>query len=519
MRNNLSLAAAALGALVLVGACSDSRQVTPLAPTDPSLAKSAECSGSLAAKISKDVKALYPDDPAQAEALTLFGDVKDNCPNTDDMLAYVQFTIDQLSTPRPDPAGTFEQNLLAHWNDLFHYVGYVSAADIPSSPGVLALTGGAGVLDLDTLPSPEGAVVLTYDDGAGVRVYPQTSLTGSRLFTIEKTGGTCFVTNLEPFGGCYTFGIYPHTVGFDPKLVFAICTPGEIPSTALLGHQPESGPFVVLEHVNIHVCPGTGGTLTWLRNRGALGRFVASALDLFLPQPLYATHGGLSGEDDSASPVGGVNVQTFFADFNNDNVGSAPDTPEVGTWSANSAPPPGTILVQNSIGDLTDQPVVLSQAGGACSHCGTLALQGTMTNSGNALANTGVYEVHWSSLEDKPTVKDAPLVLRDHSGRELARLSYATVSSEDVLYYNGMATGCTWTQSVAQNFVITVDFGTKKTSLSIEGCSTQISDSTEDVGFVKKAATDLASVGWELSGIDAGIIGWDNVVILRLADN
>ncbi|HSA55952.1 MAG TPA: hypothetical protein VLE53_09615, partial [Gemmatimonadaceae bacterium] len=201
--------------------------------------------------------------------------------------------------------------------------------------------------------------------------------------------------------------------------------------------------------------------------------------------------------------------------------GDAPGAPPTVTnfpgddWTDN-AKAPGTILVQSSIGDLIDQPVVLSQAGGACNkNCGGLELSANVYDDGTGVANSGRYEVHGSSLQAKPSVKDAPFQVVDGDGDVLAALAYRTVSSQPTWYFNNQDTNCAWTTNMKQDFVITIDFTTKKTSVSISGCSP-----TPAVYFQDgNQAGELARVGWYLMGIDAGIVGFDDLKVIRLPDN
>jgi hypothetical protein len=172
--------------------------------------------------------------------------------------------------------------------------------------------------------------------------------------------------------------------------------------------------------------------------------------------------------------------------------------------------------VQASIGNLTDQPAVLNQAGGACNNCGTLELSANMFNSGLADADEGTYEVRFDALQNKPSVKEAPFLVRDGSmqRRVFAKLAYRTESSARKLYFNDQDTGCTWTTGMAQHFVITIDFNTRTTSVEIGGCGT-----FGPVEFQQQNAQALVNIGWVMTGIDAGIVGWDNAEIVRLADN
>ncbi|HEX7122263.1 MAG TPA: hypothetical protein VF178_07810 [Gemmatimonadaceae bacterium] len=488
-----------------------------LIPTEPALAQLDACKGQSASKIAKEQRDLFADKDVLKAAQDLFKTVSQGCPNTKpQMLEYIAFTLGQLPSPRPENPGDFEQKLLNHWESVFTFVG-LSGADVPSPANgvtakVLTRGGGAGIIDLG-----DGGEVLTFNGMAGIKVPAQSGQTGARLFTMEPTTVGCFLTNLKKEGSCVLYETFPHVESYAPAVTFGICQINGNPPHARLGHQ-HGNAFEVLDLVTYPaVCPPESHV-----SAGLVGRLLASVGRWLGPKPLIAAHGGLGGLGTAASPVGGVNTETFFADFSNDVVGQAPGSPGVGggAWDVN-APPPGSVLVQAGLGDLTNKPVVLNQAGGACANCGVLRLVGTMFNAGEgAAADNGVYQVTFRALQNKPSVKEAPFVLRDSQGREIARLAYATVSSTRMLQYNGLDTGCRWIVGRSQGFTIQVDLDNKRTTLTVANCGgTEITSRTKNVGLANSAATDLSTLGWVWAGIDAGIVAWDDVQVLRLEDN
>lgn len=508
----------AVAAILLVAACSGDSESVRLIPTEPALTQLDACTGKSASQVAKEQRDLYKDKTVLKQAQDLFKAVSQGCPNTKaQMMEYIAFTIGQLPEARPATPGATEQKLLNHWESVFTYVG-LSGADVPSpANGVtakaLTSAGGVGIIDL-----ADGGEVLTFNEMAGIKVPAQVGQSGARLFTIEPTTVGCFLTNLKKEGSCLLYETFPHVESYAPAVTFGICQINGNPPNARLGHQ-HGNAFEVLDLVTYPaLCPAEAH----VSSTGLLGRLLASVGRWLGPRPLIAAHGGLGGLGTAASPVGGVNTETFLADFNSDVVGQAPGSPLVGTgaWDVN-APPPGFVLVQAALGDLTDQPVVLNQAGGACADCGVLRLVGTMFNSGEgAAADNGVYQVTFRALQSKPSVKDAPFVLRDSQGREIARLAYQTVSSTRQLVYNGLDTGCRWIVNQSQGFTILVDFDTKRTTLVVASCGgTENTSVTQNVGFANSAAADLTSLGWVMTGIDAGIVAWDDIQVLRLADN
>jgi hypothetical protein len=83
-----------------------------------------------------------------------------------------------------------------------------------------------------------------------------------------------------------------------------------------------------------------------------------------------------------------------------------------------------------------------------------------------------------------------------------------------MLAYNNVTLPVSWLQSVAQSFEIVVDLGSKTTSLRIDGSPVA---GFQNVPFVNPAANNVGTVAAEFSGIDAGVLGWDNISITKVA--
>ncbi len=473
-------------------------------------------------------------DPALSSLSAQFSTIKGLCPGAfTEMLTYLQGTIDAFHNGQI-VAGTTAQQVVDHWKSV---TLYVTNSTLVRPAGVLLPSGAARVV-----PAPAGwpVEILSGDNRAGMLVRQLVSPTGSHLFTINVLSPSCLTTNLRQFPSCYDFDVYPAASNFNPPLIVGLCKPDEHASGlpvdffAHLGHQTTRNNHTITEvlaqpDINwSFILPGGCTDQAVASNNfglgnGVFGRVVGSVARALAPRPLFAAHGGLGGMDEFSggfSPIGAINVQTFAADFSNDVVGQPPGSPTLGsgTW-IQTVQSPGTILVQSAIGDpvggLNDKPVVLNQGGGACTNCGSLELTGRLFSASAVAADIGTYTVSWYSLQEKPSVKEAPLLLRDSNGREIARLSYETVSSVPKLFYNGQDTGCLWTQHFAQHFTITVDLDHTKTTLAIDGC---LPNNATNVNFVRLNASNLDSIGWVEMGIDAGIIGWDNITIFRNAD-
>jgi hypothetical protein len=504
--------------IAVVAACSDSSPPSPTsaAPSRPLFAVTPACDNQLSNQIAKEQKALFAG-AALTEAQDRFKVIKSGCPATSEqMLSYIQFTIDQyrLGNVKAQSSGTKQDAVVAHWNSLFVYLGQPApnaSASVLSADGAAAVMPQAGgTRDLTAGPGPNGP-------GAGLHVPDNAAPGGSHLYTIQLISSGCIATTLEQTGSCYQLNSYPHVTTFSPRITVVVCQAGHLEEHLALGHIRGNGSSEVLPRPAGPQFPLLCAEPTsdaGFRRWGPLGRALAAAVSVFTPRPAYAAHGGLGGLSEEMSPFGGVELTFFKATFTADAVGQPPGTPETGSWTTITADPPGSIMVQNALGDLTAKPVALNQSGGNCTVCGGLQLTGTVTTASEVDPNTGVYVVRWTSLEDKPTPKEAPFVIRSTAGLEVARLSYRRLSSTRTLAYNNATLPVSWQQSVAQSFEIVVDLGTKTTSLRIDGVPVA---GFENVPFVNAAANNVGTVAAEFSGIDAGIVGWDNITITKVA--
>ncbi|HVF40369.1 MAG TPA: hypothetical protein VM939_10745 [Gemmatimonadaceae bacterium] len=485
------------------------------------------CDAKLGRAIVDQQRALF-DRTSLKGAQALWDVVTGNCASNnaqakEDLLTYVQYSIDAeaagtLKTPSAfaSPAAA----VVSHWNSVFTYVGHPQP-DLPST--VLESTGAAKVVP----GSITSAVEVSIPAKAAITISPQIATGDQRghLITIYPLSDDCLTgTNLIQTGKCFEFSANPSiSPKLNPGAKIGICQPlnetshGNIPALAHL----VSGKTLVLPpttstYPSLAFCNGTSTVGLW--EGGAAGfarRLVSLAASTFGVKHAYAAHGGLGGIGGSLSPFGGVDRLVFSASFTSA-AGSPPGAPDVGSWLKIFATAPGSILVQGSLGTMTNSPAVLAQGGGNCAQCGGLDLWGKLNAADTGVyASDGVYSVKWTSLQNGPTMKSAPFVLRSSTGQEIARVTYSTVSSVNYLTYNAGTAAGTWVRNVGQDFEITVDLNTKKTSLKVGG--TPIAGA-QDVSFVSATATNFASVRAEFSGIDSGIIGWDNVVVERLAD-
>jgi hypothetical protein len=511
----------------MLSACGDRPGTLPSAPPPPAEIAAAPpggnsaCGTGLARDISSSIDDLFTGGE-RTSAQSRFNDVKKACKNDKPLalehaLGLIQFSIDvyrlgHITDLNGGSPPTPEESLSSFFDMLFVYVGQPALA---LSPSVFDAAAAIGVI------GEAGGDLKTGLLTAALRV-PALATTGSHLYTIEPEGAGCLSTNLQQVGPCFDFNAYPHVAAFDPEVLVVICQPQGIQPNTGLGHLVAPGLTVVeppAANPFADLCPHTSSLGVRRRHPDglldaglyALQRFAAQVVKVVTPKPLYAAHGGLTGLAGSLSPLSGVGLRTFQATFTNDVVGQPPGQPEIGTFTQ-FVTPPGSILVQASLADLLTKPVVLSQGGGNCQACGGLELAGTLFTASSSPATNGIYSIVWRWVQDKPSPKDAPIVIRDAAGREIARLSFVRKSSRNELRYNGNRVG-TWTQSAHQLVEITVNLDTKKTTLRVNGVVL-----VSNANFVNTQASSLARVAAEFSGIDAGVVGWDDITVTRQPD-
>jgi hypothetical protein len=523
MRIRLIATLAAASAFVF--AC---RDTPPAAPTDPgvdiSFAKGT--GGACDATVSRTAKAQLMDllnNPTLKVAQGYWDAVVNACStsNPDAANGQLMIYVNYLRGLYPagfitSSAGSKSTLFRAHLNTVFSYVGY-SAPNITNRQldsaivQVILPTGGTREYILPHL----GAFKLPEQDSNGD---PR-----GHLFVMDSAFASCLtVDNLEKFGTCIDVVSFP-TVSpkFSPGIQVGICVPETITNNGLaLGHQVNSTTTEVAGQLaypgDCHpaeVVEGswTGGPKALLKRLAWVGK------KALLPAKAYGTDKGIGGIGGALSPWGALNAQIFAAEFGvpPNTVGQPPVLTYGNFYFTQAVDAPGSILVQASLGTYTGPLVVLSQGGGNCTVCGGLNLTAHFYSVSGTPADDGVYEVNWTSVQASPSVKGAPFVVRDLAGHEIARVTYLTAkNSQNKLAYNGTnLSGVTWVRNVAQNFSIIVDLNTNTTSLKIDGVTV-----ASGKAFVSGLANDLATLGAEFSGIDSGVMGWDQIGVRRIPD-
>jgi len=499
----------AVTAVLAIAACApDSADRGPLVPTEPSLALSDQCAGGLASDIAKQQKALFSD-PDLTDLQTQFAAIKSACPTvpTTQLLTYVESMIGYSGAPTNAARAQGLVNLLGS------VTLYVTGTAVVRPPVVFQNTGGAAVLT-------PGEFMTTNDQRARLDIATGTTPGGPHLFTFEPrpTSECDGTTSLRISGNCYQLHDYPdETATYTPSATLTLCLHSSAGPTGI-GHQKAGfGGEVLPEVPPFFGCAHTVAAIdSWLgREAGPLGRALAKTYDYLAPRPLMADDAGESGSIGSFSLVGGILNEVFLDDFTD--LASPPDIGD--TWTIN-ATSPGYIQLQNGIADLSGSVVVLSQAQGNCANCPVFSLLGTRVNSAQT-ETVGSYKVTWQSVQTKPNVKEAPFVVLNDAGAEIARLSYVTESSVNKLLFTagGVTTNVgAWVQNVHQDFEITVNLTTlnpatsNRVSLTINGIPVATNPN------VIPNATTLKQIGYVLTGIDAGIIGADNFRVVRQSD-
>jgi hypothetical protein len=552
MRRSLLAGIGALAVFIFAACSTDQPTREPLAPADVGLAKgggggggSPLCSQSLITTIASQQKALFT--KSQMATLDpLWTTIKSQCSTTvvpnpahDPMMNYLDLVVFFRGTVDQ----TRGELLISHMANLILFVDnepFVRSWTILSPSTLVAGTedgdrsGGAAILE-----PPSDLTMTTFDGQAGVKIASNQQPIGKHLFTLDPSG--CPGTSLEKAtDDCYNIQVYPPVSQWSPKINIGMCVHGGGSANTAITHGASQFYTEVLPEGDTFPW-GPGGCIqthptqigSWLgRKAGPLGRALALAIDYLRPQPLIADDAGESGLGLFTSPFGAASTVWFSHEFN---VLTPPDVGDalIATLPSSS---PGYIEIQsNTIPALPGNVVVLSQAQGNCPECPEFSLLGTRVNSSIA-EDDGSYEITWSSVQTRPNIKEAPFVVRNEAGAEIARLSYVTVSNQNKLLFKYLtdvgcappATTClvtadvgTWTQNQKQDFKITVNLNTLNPALahtvSLSGSLGAVTSPVVNQRAIN--ATSLLKIGYVLTGIDAGIIASDNWKVVRIPDS
>ena len=191
-----------------------------------------------------------------------------------------------------------------------------------------------------------------------------------------------------------------------------------------------------------------------------------------------------------ASPGGLI----FHADFDLDSPSAPPDTTLPGPPAGDSivlSEPAGYIMVQSSIGDLTNQPVEIVATGGI----GSVKMYGTVAGTP---PSSGIWYASWNGLVQQGNYSSmfAPMVIRDSSNLVLAAVAFrenGIIDFNDL--FAGSGIGVSYNQGVSQLFELTIDLDIKTTSLSIDGVPVAL---CQNMNYYEAGAADLAHMNFEV---------------------
>lgn len=537
MRTSIISAIAVAG---LAWACTDAP--TP-SVTNPDLSVNyarvtgGACSSTTARTISSQQTDLYAK-PLRDTAQARFKPVVDNCLSNPDsaksaMLSYIQWTIDNKASILQPATGTKYGALLVHWNTVFPFVGYTGVDAPVNVPTTIFTDTGTAQLIRNPATTNDSVEIFPPNQLAALTFFHQIPGSGDtrpHLFVIYPLTNNCLTgTNLQQFGPCYEFASFPHvSPKFDLPVKVGVCQllhegealPGNRPA---LGHF--NGTFVEIPgqrsyptfcaHLPVADAGSWNGGLS-----GVAKRLAWIAKKTFGVETAYAIHGGLGGTGGGMSPFGGVDLEVFHATFSNETVGTQPTAPEVGSWGPVSVTAPGSITVQDSLGALTTtgHVVVLNQAGGACKNCGGLLLQGNLfVAAGQPAAHNGVYEATFIALQDNANMKSASFKLRDSGNNVLAQVSFVVQSNTNKVLFNGSDTGARWVRHIPLYFTIDVDLDHHTASYTISNAAGAQLQTASGVSFLN-TTTNFTNISADFGGIDSGVMGWDEIRVVRLQD-
>lgn len=515
---------------LLTFACSEPRETSVTDPGPALRFAKPIATGPCAAKLGRDITSQMAElfaKPQLDSAKLLWGTVEAQCGSAiaqarESMLTYVQFTIANKAAIKPQTEGTWQANLIAHWSATFTFVGYTNADQPGSVPSdIFDSEGAVGVIPASMTGSLELAAA-----NAALTMYQQNAVTGDtrgHLFVIYPLAANCLgATNLSKAGPCYEFGSFPAVApAFDPLIKVGICQVHQATDSI---HHHLDNPALAHLTGNVARVQELGGTYpttcgdivsvpagSWNGGiRNIATRLAWHAKQTLTPKPLYAVHGGLGGLGGKLSPHQAVELLVFSANFEDDAIGQLPGQPETGTFTTPYLiTPPGSIVVQSSLGQHASKLAVLTQGGGNCNNCGGLMLEGNLsTGSPGVFATSGVYDAEWISLQEGPTMKKATFVLRSSSGAQIAAVNYGTKSSVNTITYGSSNTVlANWVRYVPIHFRIRVDLDAKTTTLFIDG----VQKATASF-----SATNFAKIAADFRGIDSGIMGWDDIEVRRI---
>ena len=539
MRNRVIVTALGL-AVLAVGCVDDSTEDRGISSTvaGPAMAKATGvvCTNAQSQLVESDAAAIFSAGAVLDSVETLWRKVEQNCSATnagrmsiaqDALMEYIRYGILLYRDGSGITASDRSAALVAHWAKAFPFVNY-AAPDVPTD---LLAVGAARVVSRSEMAA--APVEFGIPGKAAMKTAVQSTSGDPRghLFVIFPVSTDCLPhqSALTESNDCYNFKSFPtSSPSYNPRMTVGICYDESYDAPGL-GHDDGTNTTIepTFVYPNETFCHSTDNNIRY-GVRGFFDKVTRVASGFFGTKRAYATHGGLGGLAPGFSTFGPVERNLFKATFATVSLGATPavgalPSPDKGYWTSVFSTSPGSITVQSASGNLIAKPVVLNQGGGACvNNCGGLELFGQIATSDTSRKiSGGKISVSWESVQNQPAPKGAPFVLRAKDGKEIARVSYSKENGGTRIRYNGkVVQNASWVVGQAQRFTLIVDFATKKTTLTITsnpfGVATNLTPAAES--FVNSGAADLSRIQAEFSGIDSGIVGWDNIIIEKLPD-
>jgi hypothetical protein len=540
--------AAVLGFTAVLAACSDdttANQGISSTLAGPVMAKSTSvaCTNAQSQLVEDNAAAIFSDGAVLDSVEALWRKVKQDCSTSnstrmssaqDAFMEYVRYGLLLYRDNTGIIATDRSAALVAHWDIAFPFVSYPA----PGLASNVLTVGSARVVSRSEMAA--NSVEFGIPGRAALKTAPQNTGGDPRghLFVIYPETSDCLPNQsaLEESSDCFNFKSFPKSSpNYNPGMTVGICYEDDFIAPGM-GH--DDGVKATVEptflYPSLAFCHDSAGVNSVrYGSNSILGRVTRLASKLFGTKRAYATHGGLGTIAPGFSTFGPVERNLFKATFSPLSVGATPAVGALtggdkGYWTKVFSTSPGSITVEASSGNLIQQPVVLDQGGGACgSSCGGLDLHGQIqTDDASRAVSGGQYRVTWQSVQNQPSPKAAPIVLRSKDSLEIARVSYSKENGVAKIRYNGkVVDSVTWVVGQAQEFSILVDFTTKKTTLSITSnpFGIALTRTLPAEAFVKNpgnaVATNLSRIQAEFTNIDSGIVGWDNIFIEKLPDS
>lgn len=517
----------------MLAACSDTpvdRNVSPDL-TGPMMAKSTSvaCTSAQTQVVEAQQDVIFASGAVLDNVRALWRNVKQDCSTSnatrmsraqDAFMEYIRYTIIVF---RDNPGAILPADksgaIVGHWNVAFPYVSYLA----PGLPSNMLDIGAARVVsrtELAAAPVEFGIPLV-----AAMQTSPQT--TGDKrghLLVIFPDSNCNPQTALTESASCFNFKSFPvSSPSYNPRMTVGICyTDGFVAPG--LAHYDGTNTTIepTFTYPSSAFCHDANSTR--YGSTGFFGRVSRFASTLFGVKRADAAHGGLGTLAPGFSTFVPVERNLFKGTFGSPlQAGDTPSeaelpNPDRGFWTKVFSTPPGSITVQDSLAGLNTKPVVLDQGGGACTNsCGGLDLWGQIeTADATRAVSEGRYSVSWTSVQNQPAPKAAPFVLRSKDNTEIARVSYSKErGGTRIRFNNKVVTGADWTKGQPQSFSIIVDFEAGTTTLTVRNSLGAIVGTASDTF----TAPDLSRINAEFSDIDSGVVGWDNIIIERLADS